>query len=71
VEVLIVDLGQNFTILNIYGPYQDRVPYWESLVPRYFFLRDNVIIGGDLNFSLGEIEVWGPRAHADSHTDLF
>jgi hypothetical protein len=30
-----------------------------------------VIIGGNLNFSLGEIEAWGPRTHADSQTDLF
>ena len=28
-----------------------------------------MIIGGDLNFSLGQDEVWGPHAHANLLTD--
>jgi hypothetical protein len=53
VEVQVVDMGRSYTILNIYGPYQDRVSYWESLTQKSFFLKDNVVIGRDLNFSLG------------------
>jgi hypothetical protein len=28
-------------------------------------------LGGDLNFSLGEVEVWGPSAHLDPQTNIF
>ena len=30
-----------------------------------------MIIGGDLNFSLGQAKVWGPHARADLLTDYF
>jgi hypothetical protein len=30
-----------------------------------------LILGGDLNFSLGEAESWGPNAHPDSQTAFF
>jgi len=30
-----------------------------------------LILGGDLNFSLGEAESWGPKAHPDSPTAFF
>jgi endonuclease/exonuclease/phosphatase family metal-dependent hydrolase len=71
VEVCYADMGRIFTILNIYGPYQDRVPYWESLTQKYYLLRDNFIIGGDLNLSLGTAEVWGLRARVDPLMDFF
>jgi hypothetical protein len=32
---------------------------------------DAVILGGDLNFSLGAIEVWGPREISDSLSEYF
>lgn len=31
----------------------------------------SIILGGDLNFSLGDVEVWGPRARGDPHMDCF
>jgi hypothetical protein len=71
VEIVCADMGRYFTILNIYGPYQDRVPLWESLLWKSFISKDNMIIGGDLNFSLGAAEVWGPRARADPLMDFF
>jgi hypothetical protein len=32
---------------------------------------ENLIIGGDFNFSLGEAESWGPSAHPDPQTEFF
>jgi hypothetical protein len=32
---------------------------------------NNIIIGGDLNFTLGTIEIWGPNARPDSQLALF
>ena len=31
----------------------------------------NLIVGGDLNFSLGRFEAWGPCAQIDSLADYF
>jgi len=39
VDFLCVDLGRIFTLLNIYEPYQDRVPYWDALSLKSFFPR--------------------------------
>jgi hypothetical protein len=38
---------------------------------KVFLSKENMILGGDLNFSLGTIEVWGPRARADPLTYFF
>jgi hypothetical protein len=58
-------LGAEFTVLNIYGPYSEHVPFWETLLSKYFFEVEALILGGDLNFSLGMDEVWGPRERSD------
>lgn len=31
----------------------------------------NLVVGGDLNFSLGLSETWGPQAHVDPLADFF
>jgi hypothetical protein len=64
-------LGMEFIIFNVYGPYQDCPMFWDSLFKRSLLKVDNSIIGGDLNFSLGEDEVWDPQAHLDHQLDLF
>jgi hypothetical protein len=46
------------------------VPYWDSLLRKYFITKDNVIIKGDLNFSLGVAEIWGQRAQANQLMDF-
>ena len=32
---------------------------------------DKIIIGGDLSFSLGEVETWGVNAHKDPLFEYF
>jgi len=51
---------------NVYGPLQDRVVLWDNLITRSFMKEEKFIFGGDLNFSLGISEVWGPHLHLDS-----
>jgi len=65
-----LDIGETFTLLNIYGPYQNRIPFWENIFSNDCF-KGPVIIGGDLNFSLGPSEIWGPQARVDTLTDFF
>ena len=65
------DIGEEITLLNIYGPYQDRIPFWEALFNKDCIKGNSVILGGDLNFSLGQSEVWGPQARVDILADFF
>ena len=58
-----LDQGGPVYVFNIYGPYLNRIPFWENLFNLEMFGGDLVIIGGDLNFSLRQVEVWGPFAY--------
>ena len=42
-----------------------RIPFWDSLLGNPLLKGDSVILGGDLNFSLGQSEVWGSHAQTD------
>jgi hypothetical protein len=42
-------------VLNIYGPYVDKVNYWEKIFNVEFFRNENDIVGGDFNFSIGRV----------------
>ena len=48
-----------------------EIPFWDSLLSNSLIKSDLVILGGDLNFSLGQSEVWGPHAQIDSLTGFF
>jgi len=41
-----------FSMINIYGPYTDRVLFWEDLKSAGVFSDPLLMIGGDLNFTL-------------------
>ena len=58
IGVVFFHVGQNisFTIVNIYRPYNDRVAYWNRIKLKPFLINKNVILGGDLNFTLGNFE---------------
>jgi len=71
VVLLSADLGISLKVVNIYGPYNNRIPFWESLFGNPLLNGDSLVIGGDLNFSLGQSEVWGPHAHPDTLADFF
>jgi hypothetical protein len=65
------DLGRCFMALNVYGPTQDRILFWENLLNKYFLRNEDLILGGDLNYSLGMAESWGQRANPDSLSEFF
>jgi exonuclease III len=58
-------LSSSFRIVNIYGPYADKRPFWEGLSNSGILRASNVIIGGDINFTLSLKEFWGkhPRRY--------
>jgi hypothetical protein len=63
-------LKETVHLLNIYGPYLNRKPFWDTLFKKYVF-KELLILGGDLNLSLGPSEVWGDNARPDSLADYF
>jgi hypothetical protein len=52
-------------LLNCYASYKDREPFWQQLFDSGLLCEDNLIIGGDLNFTLTASEVWGELARTD------
>ena len=52
-----IELKMNFCILNLYGPYVDRESFWSNLVSLDCFKSSALIMGQDLNFSMGYSEI--------------
>eukprot|EP00253_Pinus_taeda_P035564 PITA_35564 len=70
-EVLTPIFPRPFTILNIYGPCQGRESFWVDMMAKSFMKASLLIVGGDLNFSMGRAEAWGPSAREDPLSDFF
>ena len=62
-------LEMEIRIMNVYGPCVDRANFWRTFLDSGLLQVDNIILGGDLNFSLGFSESWGHSAHVDSLSD--
>lgn len=71
VELFSQELNSLRRPVKVYGPYQDRVGFWEKLFSKSFFSNENVILGGYLNLTLGIVEIWGPKAILDSLSGFF
>jgi len=59
ITISILDIGEDIHILNVYVPYQNRIHLWDTLFNKSFLKYHLVILGGDLNFSLGLYEFLG------------
>eukprot|EP00253_Pinus_taeda_P011344 PITA_11344 len=70
-EIRIPDFPSSFQIVNIYGPCQGREAFWLDLFAKSLMKMPLMVVGGDLNFSLGRAEAWGPSAREDPLTDFF
>lgn len=62
-------LKMEIRIMNVYGPCVDRANFWRTFPDFGLIQVDNIILGGDLNFSLGFSESWGHSAQVDSLSD--
>lgn len=62
-------LESEIRIMNVYGPCVDRATFWRSLLNSEILQADNIILGGDLNFSLGYCESWDHSAQVDNLSD--
>eukprot|EP00253_Pinus_taeda_P033133 PITA_33133 len=70
-EIFSPDFSLPFLIVNIYGPCQGRESFWNDLLNKSLMKSPLLIVGGDLNFSIGRAEAWGPSAREDPLSDFF
>eukprot|EP00253_Pinus_taeda_P025512 PITA_25512 len=70
-EVLSPDFPIPLTIVNVYGPCQSRVSFWDDLMSKSVMNNPMMILGGDLNLSPGRNEAWGPSAREDTLAEFF
>jgi hypothetical protein len=71
ITVFSKELEDPLNIVNIYGPCHNRGPYWDVVFNKSFLKEKHLILGGDLNFSLGIKEVWGSHARSDPLSTYF
>ena len=45
--------------------------FWNDLLSKSIMGSHNMVLGGDLNFSIGSTEAWGPAAREDPLSDFF
>lgn len=69
VDIYSISLETELRVINLYGPCLDRANFWRRLLASSNFQVDNIILGGDLNFSLGFRESWGHLAQVDGLTN--
>ena len=65
------ELGRTLIVLNMYQTYEDSVHFWDSLFAKYIMSCDSLIMGGDLNFLIGEAEIQGNKARVDLLINYF
>eukprot|EP00253_Pinus_taeda_P008342 PITA_08342 len=70
-EFISPDLALPISIVNIYGPCQGRGILWNNLMAKSLMKSSLLIVGGDLNFSIGRVEAWGQSAREDPLSDFF
>lgn len=68
-DIFAHSMEMDIHIINVYGPCADRANYWRTLLESKLLLADNIILRGDLNFSMGFCESWGHSAQVDSLSD--
>ena len=64
-------MDEAFTVINCYGPYAHRTSYWNRLVSGGLLGLPNLLLAGDLNFTLTSTEVWGLKARLDPLASYF
>ena len=66
-----LELNLDVCLVNIYGPCIDREVFWKNLLELDCMKCEKLILGGDLNFTMGLSKIWGFRARLDSLFDFF
>lgn len=65
IGIFSTEMGMDLCVINVYGPCQGRKVFWNQLLNLSITSTNNLIMGGDLNFSIGFSESWGSSAKID------
>lgn len=57
--------SEGVKIMNCYAPFSGKKVFWEKVMECGILSEDNLIFGGDLNFTLARNEVWGSNTRLD------
>lgn len=71
IALFLRQFGKIITMVNVYGPNAHIINYWDSIFRASFINTKNLIIGGDLNFSIGEVESSRALPHKDNLSNYF
>jgi hypothetical protein len=64
-EGVVKQINKKLKLLNCYGPYAERQSFWDNLKKDGILKESNLILGGDLNFTVSTREIWGINARSD------
>lgn len=67
-DIFSSELGMDLRIINVYGPCHSKEAFWNRFLNLSITSLENLIIEGDLNFSIGYGESWGTNAQVDMLT---
>ena len=56
-----LDSPEEINIINIYGPYNHKVIFWDRVIAEGTLDLLNLIIAGELNFTWSACEIWGVK----------
>ena len=71
VSLFSIEVNVDLCFVNVYGPYVERERFWTNLLDLECLKCAKLILGGDLNYSVGLSEIWGDRARMDCLSDFF
>ena len=58
-------------IMNTYGPYKDRILFWDRALSGGLLNLPHLVLAGDLNLTLHPSKIWGCKASLDHHSEYF
>jgi hypothetical protein len=64
-EGFVKKINKNLKLLNCYGMYVDRQSFWNTIKKDGILKESNLILGGDMNFTISAREIWGNNARSD------
>ena len=70
-KVVFRGMNDPLDILNCYGPYCDRVSFWDRVLNGGLLNSPYLILGGDLNITLNALDIWGKCAILDPLSSHF
>ena len=70
-QASIKGIAEILSIFNCYGPYSQRIVFWDNMLVGGLLSLPNFLLAGDLNFTISSSEIWGSKARLDPLAPYF